>query len=52
MTKDQVQDRIKILETSREQVRISLLAHEGAIQECLYWLSQMDKPSEEAKKEV
>lgn len=46
MDKTQVQDRIKQLETEREQVKATLLAYEGAIQDCNYWLSQMDKPKE------
>ena len=54
MTKEKLEDRIKQLETEREQVRATLLAYEGALQDCKYWLTSLqeaetDKPS---KKEV
>lgn len=47
MTKDKILERVKILEASREQVRQNLLAHEGAIQECNYWLAQSEEPAKE-----
>jgi site-specific recombinase XerD len=43
MTKEQIQERIKTLETEREQVRSTLLAYEGALQDCKYWLEQLEK---------
>jgi len=46
MDKTQVQDRIKQLETEREQVKATLLAYEGAIQDCNYWLSKMEETKE------
>ena len=49
MNKEQIQDRIKKLENEREQLKATLLAYEGAIQDCNYWLQELDKPSEEKK---
>lgn len=34
MNKEQVQECIKTLESEREQVRSTLLAYEGALQDC------------------
>lgn len=45
MTKEQVQARLEQLQTEREQVKASLAAYEGAIQDCNYWLQQLT-PSE------
>lgn len=43
MTRQQIEDRIKNLETEREQMRSTLVAYEGAIQDCKYWLAQLEK---------
>lgn len=43
MTKEEIQDRIKTLETEREQLRATLLAYDGALQESKHWLEQLDK---------
>lgn len=51
MDKNTILERIKVLETEREQVKATLLAYEGAIQDCNYWLQQMDK-SVEVKEEI
>lgn len=44
MTKEQVQTRLAQLTTEREQLRASLAAYEGAIQDCNYWLQQLETP--------
>ena len=46
MTKEQIQARLKQLETEREQLRVNLMAYEGAIQDCNYWLQELDKAEE------
>lgn len=46
MDKTKIQERIKTLETERDQLRNNLVAYEGAIQDCKYWLEQMETPSE------
>ena len=43
MTKEQVLERIKTLETEREQLKATLLAYDGALQESRHWLEQLDK---------
>lgn len=42
MTKDKLEARIKQLETEREQVKATLLAYEGALQDCNYWLKELN----------
>lgn len=49
MTKDKLEERIKQLETEREQVKATLLAYEGALQDCKYWLEEVSKPTEKKK---
>ena len=49
MTKEQIQDRIKQLETEREQLKTTLIAYEGALQDCKFWLEQMDKKETDVK---
>lgn len=45
MTKEQLQDRIKVLEQA-------LLMHQGALQDCQYWLQELAKaPEAEPQKE-
>lgn len=46
MTKEKIQERLKTLENEREQMKTTLIAYEGAIQDCKYWLEQMETPSE------
>jgi len=43
MNKEKIQDRIKTLETEREQLRQTLVAYEGAIQDCQHWLRELEK---------
>lgn len=43
MNKEQLHERIKLLEAEREQVKATMLAYEGALQDCHYWLEQLDK---------
>lgn len=51
MTKEQIQDRIKTLETEREQMKTTFAAYEGAIQDCKHWLEQVEaKPIEKISK--
>lgn len=38
MNKEAVQTRIALLERERELLRQNLIAYEGALQECQYWL--------------
>lgn len=45
MTKEQIQDRITKLETERDQLKTTLIAYEGAIQDCKYWLQQGEMPA-------
>lgn len=49
MNKEQLKERIKELESGRDQARANLLAHEGAIMELTSWLN---KPEDEVKKET
>lgn len=42
MNKEKLLERIKLLETEREQVRANLIVYEGAIQDCNYWLKELD----------
>lgn len=39
----QLEERIKLLETEREQVRATFLAYEGALQEAKHWLKQVEE---------
>lgn len=50
MSKEQIQNRIKTLEAERETLRANLIAYEGAIQDCNYWLQELDKLVEDKKK--
>lgn len=50
MNKEQIEARIKTLEEEREKIRSTLVAYEGAIQDCNYWLTELDKPAEDKKK--
>lgn len=47
MNVEQIQERIKQLEQEREQVRLSLIAYDGALQDCQYWLNQIDDKEKE-----
>ena len=40
MTREKLQERLTILEQEREQVKATLAAYDGAIQECKHWLDQ------------
>ncbi len=53
MTKEKLEDRIKQLETEREQLKTTLIAYEGALQDCKYWLDELTRTQEAStKKEV
>lgn len=43
MNKDLILERIKTLETEQEQVKATLSAYSGALQESRYWLDQINK---------
>lgn len=45
MDKQAIQDRITKLETEREQLRTTLIAYEGALEDCKYWLQQGEMPA-------
>lgn len=45
MTKEQIQARIKELEANRETMKGNFIAIEGALQDCQYWLTQVDAPA-------
>lgn len=44
MTKEKLEERIKLLETERDATKASLMAYEGAIQDCKHWLTQLEVP--------
>lgn len=51
MTKEQIEARIKELETAREQTRGNFMAIEGALQELHNWLGKLNTtPVTEEKK--
>ena len=42
MNKEQIQKRLDELTKSKEQLAQNLLAHEGAIQDCKFWLQELN----------
>ena len=48
MTKEKLEERIKTLETDRENCRNQFLATEGAILDCKHWLQQIEEPDGQA----
>lgn len=46
MTKEQIEDRVKTLTAEKEQLTANLLAYDGALQDCGYWLEQLNKADE------
>ena len=57
MTKQELQDRLVLLNQEKEQTRAqitqlqaNLNAYVGAIAECEYWLKKSDSPEKEGKK--
>lgn len=50
MTKEQVQERLDTLTKERDQLKTTLLAYEGAIQDCNYWLQQLSPPEKTEEK--
>lgn len=44
MTKEQVQERLDVLEKEKVQIQQLLPTYEGAIQDCKYWLQQLSPP--------
>jgi hypothetical protein len=45
MTTDQIKARIEILTAQAKQMELNLHAIGGAIQDCQYWLNELDKPN-------
>ncbi len=45
MTKEKILERIKLLENEKEQVKATVIAYEGAIQDCRHWLQQLEEPT-------
>ena len=43
MTKDLIEARILKLTSERDQIKATLLAYEGALQEANFWLSEANK---------
>lgn len=43
MNKEQIEARIKELETSRDQLRNNLIATEGALVDCKFWLDKLEE---------
>jgi predicted nuclease with TOPRIM domain len=41
MNKEKLEERLKTLETEQAQLKNNLVAYEGAIQDCKYWLEQL-----------
>lgn len=50
MTKEQLEDRIKTLTQDRDNLKATIIAYEGAIQDCMFWIQEIDKPKEEVTK--
>lgn len=46
MTSEQLQERIKKLTAERDQVKSTLMAYEGALQEVNFWLTESNKTEE------
>ena len=51
MNKEQLIARINQLSQEAEQIKGNLAATIGAIQDCQYWLAELDKPAEETQPE-
>jgi F0F1-type ATP synthase membrane subunit b/b' len=49
MDKTRIQERLTQLETEREQARATLAAYEGAIQDCKFWLAEIEKDTNSDK---
>ena len=45
MTTDQIKARIEILTAQSKQLELNLHAIGGAIQDCQYWLNELEKPN-------
>jgi hypothetical protein len=43
MIKEKLEERLQLLEQEREQIKVTLAAYDGAIQECKHWLSHSEE---------
>lgn len=41
--KKTIVDRIAVLESDRERLRQSLIMYDGALEDCRYWLTELEK---------
>lgn len=41
--REQIEERLKLLEQNREQLQANINATEGAIQDCRYWLEKLEE---------
>lgn len=51
MNKEEIQARLKKLETEQEQIKTTWLSYSGAIEDCKYWLGKLEE-TKETKKNV
>ena len=51
ITREALLDRLEVLERDRAQVIANINAYDGAIQECKYWLEQLEIAEKEEKEE-
>lgn len=49
LTKEKLEARIKLLEQEREQIKNTMVAYEGAIQEAKHWLTVLQGEQKEWK---
>ncbi|MBU2040087.1 MAG: hypothetical protein KKH95_13155 [Gammaproteobacteria bacterium] len=51
ITREVIEERIKLLQSERDQMLINLGAYNGAISDCQYWLDLLAEPQEVEKEE-
>jgi hypothetical protein len=49
MNREKIEERIKLLESEREQLKNNLIAYEGAIQDNRHWLSHIEEEENKLK---
>jgi prefoldin subunit 5 len=45
ITREAIEARLQQLQQEATEIRANLNAYEGAIQDCQYWLAQLDPPT-------